>query len=237
MRIEVYASDESLQFFYLAREQAEDETDRAAAIELIDATVGLCGDWILPLTASVRVESCAPANYYFDDLDSPPSRPSWFLRRRELDEQLYIVPAWINPQERRVETIGSQEIMSIVQEALAQPSPSDHLEVAFAELQINATAVVVPEGAEIALRYYRGPLQPLLRKDKERVIALGPDHGPVGPPAQLRASNQHGITHLELSLFWDLWKDHPAGQAQVRAAIERVLDRGRGWRLDKGELP
>lgn len=237
MRIEAYASDESLQFFSFVREEAEDETDRAAALELVSAAVALCDDWIFPLTASVRVESCAPANHYFDDLEHPPARPAWFLRQHGLDERLYISPAWIDSQERCFDVIGGEEILAVVHEALAQPPPAEHLEVTLAELLIDATAVVMPQGADIALRYYRGPLQPLLLRDGEKLLALGPDHGPVGPPASLRASNEHGRTSLSLTLFWDLWTHHPDARAQARAALERVLSRGRGWRLEQGELP
>ena len=128
-------------------------------------------------------------------------------------------------------------MIEVVREALKQPPPGDHLEVTLAELMIQATAVVVPLGVEVALRYSRGPIKPLLVTDGQKTLALGPDYGPIGPPARVRASNEHGITRLSLFLFWDLWFLHPAGRAQLRAAIERVLSRGRGWRLEQGELP
>jgi hypothetical protein len=236
-RFESYASDESLHYIALVREEPEQETDQMAALELVAATAALCGDWIAPLTANVRVESCDPANFYIEDSDHPPAFEAWFLRRRVLDERLHISPIWNNSQERHAEVIGEAEMLEVVREAIEQPPPADHLEVTLAELLIQATAVALPQGVELALRYSRGPIDPLLVNDGQKTFALGPEYGPIGPPARLRASNEHGITNLSLSLLWDLWILHPAGRAQVRAAVERVLSRGRGWRLEQGELP
>jgi hypothetical protein len=236
-RFESYASDESLQHFYFAREPTAEESDRAAALELVAATSALMSDWIAPLAVSVRVESCDPSHYYFEDDDHPPARPHWFLRRHELDPRLFITEVWIDSEERRVAAIGGAELLSLVQEALAQPPPLEHLEVTLAEVVVKATEVALPEGIELALTYGGGPLKPVLVFDGKRWLALGPDHGPVGPPARLRASNIHGRTTIGLELCWDFWREHPAGRAQARAAIERVLARGRGWQLEMGELP
>lgn len=35
----------------------------------------------------------------------------------------------------------------------------------------------------------------------------------------------------------DFWLKHAEGLAQVHAAIERVLARGRGWQVTEGNLP
>ncbi len=236
-RFESYASEESLQHFFLGREQTEEESERAAALELVAATAVLMGDWISPLTVSARVESCDPSHYYFEDLDHPPAQAAWFLRRHELDPRLFITEVWVDSQERRVATIDAGNLSSLVEEALAQPPPLEHLEVTLAEIAVKATEVALPQGMTLALRDYRGPLNPVLIFNGESWLALGPDQGRVSPPARLRAYNQHGRTTISLELCWDFWREHAAGRAQLRAALERVLERGRGWKLEQGELP
>jgi hypothetical protein len=52
----------------------------------------------------------------------------------------------------------------------------------------------------------------------------------------LRASSDHGVTRIVVELYWDFWREHPAGRAQVRAAIERVLSRGSNWQIGEGNL-
>jgi len=237
VQVESYASDEPLLWFALSREGGEDEGERAAALELVAATSAFFGDWISPLAASVRVESCDPANYYFEDSDHPPACPHWFLRRRELDERLFISEAWVDSQERRVDVIGAAELLALVEEALAQPPPVEHLEVALAEVLVRATEVALPDGIELSLRYAGGAIKPILVRNGERWLAQGPDYGPVGRPAGLRASNDHGVTRMVVELYWDFWREHPEGRAQVRAAIERVLGRGRDWQIAEGNLP
>jgi hypothetical protein len=236
-RIASYASDQALQTFVLSRDEAEGEDDRGAARELIAATSALCDGWISPLAVSLLVESCDPTNFYLVDHDTPPASPSWFLRQRELDARLFVSPDYERPQERQVDAIGAAELLATAEEALDQPSPASHLEVALSVLSVNALAVALPEGIELALHYPGGPLQPVLVGDGNRQLALGPDYGPVGPPARLQASNAHGVTRITLELYWDFWIEHVDGRAQTQAAIARVLARGRDWQLVQGERP
>jgi hypothetical protein len=195
------------------------------------------GDWISPLTAAVRVESCDPANYYIDDSSCPPDRPAWFLRKSDLDARLYVGPVWINSQERHASRIGATELFALVEEALAQPSSAAHLEVALAEIVIDATEVALPHGVDLSLQYGGRPIESVQIRDDQRWFVSGPTWGPAGPPARLRASNSHGRTDIHVEFCWDFWREHPEGLAQVRAAINRVLDRDRGWRVAEGNLP
>jgi hypothetical protein len=235
-RIECYASDQALQTFILGREEAEEENDRAASLELIASVSALCGGWIDPQAVSLIVESCDPASFYSVDWDSPPTQAAWFLRLRELDARLFISPEYEHSRELQVDGITAAELRAFVDEALAQPPPTETLEVALSALSVNAVAVALPEGVELALRYPGGPLSPVVTQDGPRLRVLGPDYGPIAAPLRLRASNQHGLTRLTLELCWDFWIEQPSGRAQVRAALERVLVRG-GWRLEHGELP
>lgn len=236
-RFESYASDHALQYFSFAREQEEDESEQASAQELVKAAVALMGDWIFPLTVDLRVETCDPSNYYFEDSEHPPRYAAWFLRRHQLDERLFISEMWEEAQERRVDFIGEEEIGALVEEALSQAPPLESLEVTLAELAVRSAAISLPLDVELALAYGGGPLKPVLVRDGDHQLAMGPDHGPVGPPVRLRAHNAHGHTRLQLELHWDFWREHPAGIAQARAAVERVLARGRGWQLTKERPP
>jgi hypothetical protein len=236
--IESYASDESFQYISLIRQvDEEDESCRDAALELVAATSALCGDWISPLAVSLRVEVRNPEDFYFVDEKHPPARPAWFLRLREWDKRLSLSPDWIAPEERRADAIGSAELLAFVEEALDQRPAAMPREVALPELTVNALAITLPEGVELEPRYMGMPVHPVLKRDGQRSRALGPKNGVAGGmPARLRASNSNGLSRLGISLCWDFWSVHPAGRAQVRAALDRVLGRGQGWQLEEGEL-
>lgn len=231
------ASESSLQRFSLFREEGEDESGRAGALELVAAIGSLCQEWISPLAVSLYVESRDPANFYVADGGLPPNLPAWFLRKRDLDERLSVSPDWVSSQERQVEAIHDAQLRTFVEEALDQRPSAAHLETTFSSLTVNALAMVLPDDVELSLRYGGRSLNLALVRDRQRTLVLGPSDGPAAMPATLSASKEHTLTYLYFSLHWDLWVKHPGGRAQVRAAIERVLARGRGWQLEKGELP
>lgn len=52
----------------------------------------------------------------------------------------------------------------------------------------------------------------------------------IGPPVELTAYNEDGVTAIHLRIYWNLWFEDPAGREQVEAALRRVLARERGWR-------
>lgn len=200
------------------------------------AMAALCEGWIAPLAVSLLVEACDPESYYAVADGGAPSRPSWFLRREQLDEALLVSPTFSEATERRVAALGGRELRVLVEEVLAQPAPASHLVVSLATLVSNAVALELPAEGALALRSAGGPLRPLVLEEGAQRLVLGPDHGPVGAPAVVRAFNEPGLTRLELSLDWDLWLEHPAGRARTRAALARVLARP-GWQLDQGALP
>jgi hypothetical protein len=235
-RLDCYASDQALQTFTLSRDEAEDEDDRGAALELVGALGALCAGWIEPQAASLLVESCDPTSFYLVDHEAPPAQPAWFLRRRQLDPRLFVSPEHEAPREVLVEQIGAAALRAFVEQALAQPAAAPERVVALASLSVDAVAVTLPDDVELALRYPGGPLSAIVTREGSHLRVLGPDAGPVAAPLRLRASNQHGLVRLTLELCWDFWIEQPIGRAQVRAALERVLSRG-GWRLEHGELP
>lgn len=133
--------------------------------------------------------------------------------------------------------IGSAEVSSLIEAAFAQSPPLENLEIALAELEIAAVEVALPEGLELKLLAGDKQVVPVLRQSGARCLAQGPDYNFVGPPVSLRASNRYGSTRIVVEFFWDFWLKHPEGLAQVHAAIERVLARGRGWQVTEGNLP
>jgi hypothetical protein len=180
-----------------------------------------------------EAEDDDPISFYVVDSEA---QPSWFLRQR-VDARLFVSPDYQGSQLRPVEAIGAAELLEVVTEALDQPPPGEHRTVALAVLSLNAVAVAVPDGLELTAHYPGGPLQPVVVAQGQERWALGPDHGPVGPPLRVLARNDHGRTRLTLELCWDLRCEHPAGRTQTRAALARVLARGRGWQTDQGALP
>jgi hypothetical protein len=236
-KVDSRASDESVLWVTLQRDQAEGQSIHAAVAELVEAIAAFLGDWISPLVVGVRVESCDPANYYLPDDDNPPERPAWCLRRRLLDERLLIQAPWIDSQERQADSIGAPELSSLVDEALAQPAPLPDREVTLVELLIPAVEVALPEGIELKLVADRTAISPVLIQHGTRRLAQGPDNNLIGPPVAIRASNHYGSAKIVIELFWDFWLEHPAGLAQVHAAVARVLARGHGWVVTEGNLP
>lgn len=231
------ASDEPILWFALQQDQTERQTARAVAGELIDAIAAFLGEWISPLTVGLRFECRDPDNCDLEDQSHPPSRATWFLRRRQLDERLLIQPSWTGSEERQADLIGSAEVSSLIAVAFAQAPPLANLEIALAELEIAAVEVALPEGLEIKLLAGNKQVLPVLLRSGARCLAQGPDFNFVGPPVSLRASNRYGSTRVVVEFFWDFWLKHPAGLAQVHAAINRVLARGRGWQVTEGNLP
>lgn len=237
MEVESRASDESILWFALQQDQTERQTARAVTDELIEAIAAFLGQWISPLTVGLRVECRDPGNYDLEDDRHPPSRATWFLRRRQLDERLLIQPSWSDSQELQVDLIGSAEVSSLIEAAFAQSPPLENLEIALAELEIAAVEVALPEGLELKLLAGDKQVVPVLRQSGARCLAQGPDYNFVGPPVSLRASNRYGSTRIVVEFFWDFWLKHAEGLAQVHASIERVLARGRGWKVTEGNLP
>lgn len=235
-RLNCYASDQALRTFTLARDEAEGEDDRGAALELVGALSALCEGWIEPQAASLLVESCDPSSFYAVDHGAEPEQPAWFLRRRQLEPRLFVSPAHEAAREVQVEQIGAAELRAFVEQALAQPAAAADRVVSLASLSVDAVAVTLPEDVELALHYPGGPLSALAVRDGAQLRVLGPDAGPVAAPVRLRAANHHGVVRLTLELYWDFWIEQPIGRAQVRAALERVLGRG-GWAFEHGELP
>lgn len=236
VRVETDASEEALQWLEFVREQPEEEDNCGAALELVAATFALCGDWITPLAVSFLIESSNPTIFYTVDHDHPPSTPAWLLRCTKVDDGLSpVVADRKSPREKHVSEINELELCAFAKEALGQPPPGEHLELMLSTVTLRAFAVTLPGGIELAPRYGRDILNPLVVHEGDRARVLAPNHGPAWMPMRVHASRENTLTHLTLELCWDFWLKNPAGLAQVREAVARVLARGRGWQLSEGE--
>ncbi len=237
--IETYASDGWVLSFSLAREHAEGERCRETSLELVNATLSLCEGWISPLAVSLRMESRDPNEEYSTDDSHPPTHRSWFLRQRNLDENIQPRPDWIDPEVRIIESVESANLVAFVEEALSQKPPLESLEIALLELTLKAFAVSLPDGIELEPLYAGRPVHPIVVQRGARLTVLGPKFGGVGAtPVRLRAlSSQYGESSIRMELCWDFWTKHPAGIAQLRSALDRVFARDRGWHLERGEIP
>lgn len=232
--VKTRAEDDWMKSFSFIREEPDGESCRDTALDLTAAVSALCHGWFTPLAVSLRIETRNPEDYYFSDGENPPPNPYWFLRLHEWDPRISLSPDWIDPQERRVSAIGDSELRAFTEEALAQRLPVEPRELALPELTVNALEISLPDGIELEPQYRGIPVRPLMVRDGQRSLILGPKFATAGGmPARLRATNGHGTSRLSLEVLWDFWTVHPAGRAQVQAAMERVLARGNGWQLEK----
>jgi hypothetical protein len=228
---DTYASDKPLWHLRLKRFEADDESDRDATEELLAAVDDLTSGWLVPLAIGLSVECCDPANYYTPSAAPPPGR-HWFLRVPDLPASLSITTGYSDPVVDTAPRLDGATVARWVAGALDQHCPiAEHL-VVFDELTWTAVRVRVPVAGSIRVTFPGGVAPSQLDTVAGVSWALGPMVGPVGAPACLRAVNEHGVTSIDLALFWDLWIDHPAGRALVDAGGARVLARGRGWQME-----
>lgn len=238
-QIETYASDEWVEFFLLVRAHDDGDSCQSSSLELVEAILLLCEEWIVPLGVGLRLESRDRQQAGATDDEHPPARRFWFLRQREWDERIALRRYAADGAEREVESIGAAELRAFVAEALGSSSPMEGQEVAVAELSLSALRVGLPEGIMLAPLYDGRPARPVVVGDSRRSSILSPKSGGVATsPLRLRGgTSQYEESSIELEICWDFWTKHPAGIAQLRRALDRVFARGRGWQLDRGKIP
>lgn len=239
-RVETYASDDCFRYFSFLRQQGEDESCKEASLEMVAGLSAFCGDWLVPLAVSLHVENRGPDDHFvFADDARPPARPFWFLRERgQRDELVPLRPFWRDAEERKVESLGAEELLVFVQESLDQPRTGE-LQTALSSLSVDALGIVIPEDVELDPKYAGQSITPVVANHRGRKMVLGPKLGYAGAtPARLRAVDTYGTTtSIRFELCWDFWVEHPAGRAQLLSAVARLFARGRGWQLETGELP
>lgn len=229
--IETYASEHALHTIQLKRIDPDDEIDRDATNELLAAVSDLANGWLVPLGIGLVVDCCDPQNFLETTASVSPPNPHWFLRVPSLDPRLSISTGYSDPIEEVSSQLDAATVAGWVDRALDQKCSLDGHLVAFTEMTWTIVRLLIPVQQQIGVRYAGGSVTSVIETIEDDQWALGPVLGPVGPPARLRAVNDHGSLRIHLSLLWDLWIDRPEGRALVERGVSRVLNRG-GWRLE-----
>jgi hypothetical protein len=223
--IEVYASDQFLLHVTLERDNAKNEDDRAGTAELLTALEALTEGWLKPLGVGFQLVHCDPARY-FEEVGQP-AHPHHFLRSRAALGEVRVWEAFADSVVEDVPEVDHAVVRRSVLRALDQAAPPGAV-TALAELQWTAVRALSPVAEPIALVVAGRPVSTVSKLIDGRVWYLGPTLGTAGPPARIRAVNDHFATRIQLEVCWDLWIGHAAGRALLDAGISRVLARA-GW--------
>ena len=225
MSTQFYASDACLLGIALERGDEETVDDRAGIDEMLAAIEALTAGWLVPLGVSLQFDYCDPANYF--EGKGAPAQPYQFLCTDDLPPDLRVKSIFPSPMTHVVPVIDAAAIRDGVAQGLAQPAPAG-LITSLSELSCEGVRVRSPLSDAIELNA-PDPTSTVSRVIDAERWCFGPtNYGQAGPPATLRARNDHFTTEISLEIFWDLWVGFPAGRVLVDAGIERVLARG-GW--------
>lgn len=223
--IEVYASDQSLLHVALERGNMEHEDDRAGIAELLSAVEELTDRWLHPLGVGFQIVYCDPARY-FEEIGRP-AVPHHFLRARAVPDEVHVREAFTSSIVEELPEVDAAAVRRAIAQALEQSGPHGSV-TTLAELKWTAVCALTPTVAPIALEVTGRPVSTVSEIIDGQRWYCGPTSGTAGPPARIRAINDHFATRIQLDVFWDLWIGHAAGRALLDAGISRVLARG-GW--------
>jgi hypothetical protein len=146
-----------------------------------------------------------------------------------------------NPVVDTVPALTFNETRAWIAQALKQECPNPpRLRPSWRELWWPAVRARLPEPisgighGKLAVNCYAGAISVTLEPSDNGVWVSGPlKRHVIGPPAELTAYNEDGVTAVYLRLYWSPWIEEP-GRALVEAAVARVLTLGRGWRRNEG---
>ena len=223
--IEVYASDQFLLDIELERSNAENEDDRAGTLELLSAVEAFTDGWLQPLGVGFQVVYCDPSQY-FEEVGRPMS-PHYFLRSTAVSDDVHVWEAFSNSVIEDLPRVDAPAIRRRVAQGLDQAAPAGAI-TTLSELSWTAVRALAPSTEPILLEVTGFPVATVSELLDGQCWYCGPTSGLAGPPARLRAINDHFATRIQLSVFWDLWIGHAAGRALLEAGISRVLARA-GW--------
>jgi hypothetical protein len=224
--MEIYASDQSLLHIGLERFNAEHESDNDGIIELLMAVEALTMNWMRPLGVGFQIVHC-DTNQYFEEVGRPVV-PHHFLRQIENLEDISISERLSNSAFEAVPAVNAEVIRRAITRELAQPAPVGSV-TTLSELAWTAVQVRAPTTEPIELDVAGRPCSTVSQLINGERWYFGPRiGGNAGPPARLRAVNDHFSTYIQLEIYWDLWIGVPEGRALLDAGIARVLARP-GW--------
>jgi hypothetical protein len=223
--IEIYASDQSLLRVSLERGNLEDEDDRAGIAELLAGVEALTEGWLHPLGVGFQLVYCDPAEY-FEEIGRPEA-PHRFLRATTVPDEVYVWEAFSSSVTEELPIVDAGAVRRVIAQGLEQPAPPGAV-TTLSELKWTAVRVLGPTSDPITLEVTGNPVSTVSEVIDGRCWYYGPASGVAGPPARLRAVNDHFATRIHLEVFWDLWIGHVPGRIILETGISRVLARS-GW--------
>jgi hypothetical protein len=222
---EVYASDQYLFHVSLERSNGDDEDDRAGITELLSAIEALTAPWLRPLGIGIQFAHVDPAQYFEET--GAPAQPHHFLRARKVPDGVRVWEAFSDSTVTEIHDIDRAAICDVVARGLDQPAPAGFM-TTLTELRWTAVRALAPTIEPITLDVAGRAAPTVSQLIDGQLWYCGPTSGVAGPPARLRAVNDHFATSIQLEILWDLWIGHPDGRALVETGVSRVLARA-GW--------
>ena len=241
MPIDTYAYEEPCWSIRLERESEEDETEAQLVEEMLVAVEVLAAGWLEPLALHLSI-GCYDTETFHAPNDCRPPRPQWFLRKETIPPGVEAKHIYVEPIVDTAPALTGDEIRTWAARALAQECPGAPRFIAsWRELWWPAVRVKLPELSRTAGRdslqvsCHAGTISVPLETDGDEVRVSGPlERYVIGPPVELTAYNEDGVTAIHLRVYWNLWSEDAAGREQVDAALRRVLALERGWERSAG---
>ena len=222
---EIYASDQALLQVGLERYNTEHENDRAGIAELLTAVDELTRGWLHPFGVGFQLVYGDP-DEHFEEVGRPPI-PHHFLREAEIPEDVLVREAFSNSVTEELPLIASDAIRRTIARGLEQPAPPGAV-ITLSELKWTVVRALAPTNEPIALDVVGKTASTVNQLVDGQRWYCGPTSGVAGPPARLRAVNDHFATRIQLEIYWDLWIGHTDGRALLETGVGRVLARA-GW--------
>ena len=222
---EIYASDQTLFQVGLERGNTEHEDDRAGLAELLTAVDALTQGWLHPFGVGFQLVYVDP-DEHFEELGRPPN-PHHFLRETVIPEDVLVREAFSNSVIEELAFIDADAVRTTIARSMEQPAPPGAV-ITLSELKWTAVRALAPTIEPIALDVAGKTATTVHQLVDGQRWYCGPTSGVAGPPARLRAVNDHFATRIQLEIYWDLWIGHTDGRALLEAGVGRVLARA-GW--------
>jgi len=222
---EVYASDQALFQVGLERGTGEHENDRTAVAELLSAVDALTQGWLHPFGVGFQLVYADP-NEHFEEVGRPPA-PHHFLREAKIPEHVLVREAFSNSVIEELPSIDTDAVRRTIARGVEQPAPPGAV-TTLSELKWTAVRTLAPTVEPITLDVAGRTASTVSQFVDGQLWYCGPTSGVAGPPARLRAVNDHFVTSIQLEILWDLWIGNADGRRLLEAGVSRVLARP-GW--------
>jgi hypothetical protein len=233
MSTDIIAYDEPCLSLRLVYTADEGEGPAALAEQAITAIDALAADWLDPLAWEMYLE-CLDIELANIPEECGPPQPYWLLRKERIPDGVDVDPTYGNHTVVTEPVLSSDRLQAWVARALAQTCEgAPRFIPCWGRFDTLAIRTRLPDAMRctgdesLSVNCYAGtvaiPLDQLW-------VSGPPQQYLIAPPVKLIARNIYGnYINLDLAAYWSLWINHPAGRAQVEAAVDRVLSLDRGW--------